>query len=142
MMQQLLEFGAHHFTLILAFIVVLVLFLTFELHSKLTGTPSVSPQSATLLMNHNDALVIDIRDKNNFTNGNILGSMNIPLAQLENNLNKLQNYKDKPVILVYVIGQTLHKTTHFLKKNGFTDLYLLKGGIAAWQQAGLPLVKK
>lgn len=142
MLQQLLNFGTHHLALILAFVVVLILLLIFELHSKLTGVPAASPQQTTLLMNHNDALVLDIRDNASFAKGHILGSTNVPLAELENNLNKLEKYKDKPVILSYTMGQHHHKVAHILKKHGFTDLYHLKGGVAAWQQAGLPLVKK
>lgn len=142
MLQQLLDFGVHHLMLVLAFIVTLSLWLTFELHSKLTGIPGASPQTTTLLMNHNDGVVLDIRDSNAFTNGHILGSINMQVGTIEANLNKLTKYKDKPIILSYVTGQPYHKAAHILKKNGCTDLYYLKGGIAAWQQAGLPLTKK
>lgn len=142
MSQQLLDFSMHHWQLILAFVVVLVLLLTFELHSKLTGIPGVSPQQATLLMNHNDGVIVDIRDTTNFAKGYILNSINIPLSELDSKLKQIEKYKDKPVILNYTMGQHHHKVAHILKKNGFTDLYHLKGGIAAWQQANLPLVKK
>jgi len=142
MLQQLLEFSLRHWDLVLAFIVVLILLLVFELHTKLTGIPAVSPQQTTLLINHNDALVLDIRDANNFTKGHILGALNLPVAELENKIKQFEKYKDKPVILVYNTGQAHHKMSRSLKKQGFTDLYYLKGGINAWQQASLPLVKK
>lgn len=142
MLHQLLEFSARHLPLILAFIVILILLLTFELHSKLTGVSGVSPQQTTLLINHNGAIVVDIRDAASFAKGHILNSVNAPLAELESKLKQLQKYKDKPVILNYHMGQHHHKVAKILKKNGFTDLYHLKGGVAAWQQANLPLVKK
>ena len=140
-MHQFIEFVLHHWELWLAFAVIVVLLLTFELHSKLTGLNNLSPQEAITLVNHNEAVIIDIRDNSNFTKGHIINAVNIPLPQLDSGLKKIEKYKDKPVILSYGVGQAHHKAARLLKQAGFSDLYNLKGGIASWQNAGLPLVK-
>lgn len=140
-MHQFIEFVLHHWELWLAFAVIVVLLLTFELHSKLTGLNNLSPQEAITLVNHNEAVIIDIRDNSNFTKGHIINAVNIPLPQLDSGLKKIEKYKDKPVILSYGAGQAHHKAARLLKQAGFSDLYNLKGGIASWQNAGLPLVK-
>lgn len=142
MLQQFIDFGFHHWELILTFFFLLIIVLVFELHQKMNGVPSASVQQTTLLINHNDGILLDIRDNNAFKKGHILGAINITQSEIESRLKEIIKYKEKPVILIYNLGQPHHKVSNFLKKNGFTDLYHLKGGISGWQNAGLPLVKK
>ena len=40
------------------------------------------------------------------------------------------------------MGQTAVRGANILKDNGFSDIYILKGGIQDWLAAELPLVKK
>jgi len=52
----------------------------------------------------------------------------------------LEKYKSKPVVAVCDAGTTSGKAVQLLQKAGVTDVYGLRGGIAAWTQANLPLV--
>lgn len=140
-MQTYLLFIQSHWELCLAFVVILTLLLALELRAKLSGLAQVSPQQATLQMNHKDAVILDIRDATHFANGHILGAINIPANILESKLSQLEKYKSNPIIIVHSPGQTPHKTGVILTNNGFSDVSNLTGGIAAWQQAALPLVK-
>lgn len=140
-MHEFITFALRHWELVLALFVILGVLLTFELHSKLTGTPSLSPHEATLLINREDAIVLDIRDANSFAKGHITRAMNIAYADLNAKLKQLDKHKEKPIILCFVTGQHHHKVGRILKENGFTKLYHLKGGITSWQDAGLPLTK-
>ena len=141
-MQEFIQFCLRHWELCLTFIVVLSFLLVFELHGKLTGVPSVSPQEVTRLINHEDAVVIDIRDSASFSKGHIINAINIPQAELEAALKRIEKYKERTVVLVYNMGQPHHKAINLLRKAGFTKLYHLKGGITTWQNASLPLTKK
>lgn len=141
-MQDFIQFCLRHWELCLAFIVILSFLLVFELHGKLTGVPSVTPQEVTRLINHEDAIVIDIRDSASFAKGHIINAINIPQAELETGLKRIEKYKEKVVVLVYNTGQPHHKATSLLRKAGFARLYQLKGGIVTWQNASLPLTKK
>src|SRR5581483_5275238 len=104
-----------------------------------TGGSSVTPQDATLMMNRQDAVVLDLRGADEFGKGHVINARNVPLAQLEGRAGELQRYKSKPVIVcedgVRASGAAA------LRKMGFGQVYTLSGGVAAWQQAGLPVEK-
>ncbi|MES2999012.1 MAG: rhodanese-like domain-containing protein [Pseudomonadota bacterium] len=141
-MQQLIDFSLRHWELWLAFFVILGLLLTFELHLKLTAAPALSAQQAIFLINREDAVLLDVRDTNSFAKGHIAASINIPFSELMNKIKQLDGYRQRPVIINFSQGQAHHRIARLLKNAGFSRLYHLKGGIVAWQNAALPLVKK
>jgi len=141
-MQQFIDFSLRHWELCLAFLVILGLLLTFELHIKLTAAPGLSVQQAIFLMNREDAVLLDVRDTTSFSKGHIAASVNIPFSELANNLQPLNGYHQRPIIINFSRGQAHHSVARCLKNGGFNRLYHLKGGIVSWQNAALPLVKK
>lgn len=141
MLQQFMEFSLRHWELWLAFFLILILLLTFELHARLTGTLPVSVQDAIFLINREDAIILDVRDVTNFKKGHIAASINIPFSELNSKLTKLDSYRERPIIINYSPGQSHHRIGRLLKNAGFMKCYHLKGGIASWQNAALPLVK-
>ncbi len=140
-MQQFIEFATRHWELCAAFLVVLVVWVVLELRNKLMGITEHSPHEVTMLINRHEAVVLDVRDNTQFNNGHIISSINIPLAELDTKLNQLAKYKAQPIILVYPIGESAAKIGALLQNNGIEKVSSLKGGIAAWQSNGLPLVK-
>jgi rhodanese-related sulfurtransferase len=102
------------------------------------GGSAVSPQEATLMINRQDALVIDIRSADDFGKAHILNARNIPLAQLESRAAELNKLKAKPVL---VCEGGARSGAAALRKVGFEKVYTIAGGLAAWQQAGLPVEK-
>jgi rhodanese-related sulfurtransferase len=106
-----------------------------------TSGPAVSTHQATVLMNQEDAIMVDVRDAKEFDAGHILNARNIPLGQLEERLRDLEKHKSKPVILNCDTGNRSGSAASRLRKQGFARVYTLAGGIAAWRQAGLPLAK-
>lgn len=141
-MKQLIEFVTHHWVLGVAFVVVLFWLIIEELRTKIGGSPRLAPKDATALMNHEDALVVDVRAKAVYITGHILGSVNIPAAELQDHLKKIETHKTKPIILVDATDAALVSFSNKLKHHGFTKVYILAGGLPAWKDAGLPLVKK
>ncbi|EDP46831.1 rhodanese-like domain-containing protein [Rickettsiella grylli] len=140
-MQQFIEFGLRHWELWLAFCVILVLLLTFELHAKLTGTLPLSVQEAIFKINREDAIFLDVRDALSYKKGHIAKSINIPFSELKSKLSDLEPYRERPIIINYKPGQSHHKLGRLLKNAGFLKCYHLKGGIMSWQNAALPLIK-
>ena len=106
-----------------------------------SGGPSVSTLQATMMMNNEDGQIVDLREEADFSKGHLLNARSIPLVQLEKRVGELSRYKDKPVIVHCETGSRSNAALEILKKNGFTKAFNLHGGIAAWQQAGLPLEK-
>lgn len=140
-MQPYLEFALRHWELCLAFIVVLVLLLGLELRVKLSGLAQLTPNEAILLINRDEAIVVDIRDSAQFAKGHILGAINIPSSELATKTNQLEKYRDKTIILVHSTTQPPGKAGVTLQENGFLNVKNLTGGINAWLDANLPLVK-
>ena len=138
-MQQLIEFATHHWALVGVFIVLLIFVFWEEARSKGLGARLTCSQ-ATRLINSEDAVVFDIRSINDFKKGHIVNAINLPEAN--SNMEKLNKYKKKPIILVCNNGQKSGGLAMKLKKQGFAQLQVLSGGISEWTRAGLPLTKE
>lgn len=140
-MEQFIHFVINHWALWIAMIVLLLLLLRVETGANIGGLQLLTPQVATQKVNRENAVILDVREETAFANGHILGAINIPLKQLSEQIKKLKKYKDKPVIVCLASGQSFGKAGQALKAEGFSQLFALKGGIDAWQQANLPLMK-
>ncbi len=140
-MEQYLNFVINHWALWLALAVLLVLLIRIEVGSNVGGLQLLTPQLATQKLNKEHAVILDVRDDDAFAAGHILGALNIPAKQIDEQLPKLNKYKEKPVIVCFANGQSFVKAGQILKAKGFTQLYALKGGIDGWTQANLPLMK-
>lgn len=104
------------------------------------GAKQISVNDAVKLANEKQGLFLDIRSAEHFKAGNVPQSRNIPAADVPNKLGSLP--KDKPIIVVCERGRSSVAVVNTLKSNGYTDVYSLQGGLAAWIEAGLPLAKK
>jgi rhodanese-related sulfurtransferase len=138
-MGQFNPFIFHHWQQITAFIVILLLIVINELLSQRKRSKTLSPQGAIDKINHEDAVVIDLRDQEAFSAGHIINAVRIVPGDL--NANRLDKYKNKPIILVCARGLQAEKVANQLKSNGIAEPIVLSGGLSAWQTAGLPLVK-
>jgi rhodanese-related sulfurtransferase len=114
------------------------LFLTFR---GAGGRSGLTPTQATMLINREDAQIIDVRAADEYAGGHLPDSRNIPLEQLEARVEEIDKLKDKPLILVCQTGMRALNAGKQLEKLGFTKVNNLSGGIAGWRAAGLPLRK-
>lgn len=108
------------------------------LRGRLSGVKQVNPQQAVMLFNHEDALVLDVRENSEYADGHIAKSKHIPLAQLKTRVADLEKFKDKPIVVVCRSGSRSGFACSQLRKAGFEKVNNLEGGIIAWEQAGLP----
>ena len=138
MFQQIIEFTANHYILTSIFAVLLVAFIFNE--SQLGGA-TVSPSQLVLLMNNEQALVLDVRDSKDFKSGHIVAARNLPYANVDDQLGDLEKYKSLPVVVVCKLGQHSGAVGKKLKAAGFQRVSRLRGGIAEWRAANMPLVK-
>lgn len=109
-------------------------------HEGIKGGAKLSTTQVTMLVNKDDAVVIDLRTKSEFEAGHIANSVNIGHDKITASDAVLKKYKDKPIILVDKAGQHAGAVGKELLTNGF-NVSRLGGGIAEWQQQTLPLVK-
>ena len=102
----------------------------------------LSPSDTTRLINHEDAVIIDLRTDGEFRQGHIVNALNIPESQLAERLGKLNKYRARPIIATCRTGQISVKAGGKLVADGFEQVYALNGGILAWEGASLPLTRK
>lgn len=106
------------------------------------GGASVTPTQATLMINREDAIVLDVREPGEYAQGHIPNARLVPAGQVEKRLGELEKFKDRPIIIHCQGGTRAGSACALLRKSGFTKVFNLQGGIGAWEQAGLPLTKK
>lgn len=138
-MDQIFEFAGNHALLSTMLMFSLFLLVFTELRRKAAGVTNIEPQAAVQLMNA-DAVVLDLRNADAYARGHIVNSRNIPFDELSANKEKLEKMKAKSIVAVCDAGVTSAKVVESLRKGGVDNVYGLKGGIAAWTQANLPLV--
>lgn len=104
------------------------------------GGAEIGTLEATRLMNQG-SLVLDVRDEKEFAAGHLPRARHIPLRDLSGRLNEIGKFKDKPVIVTCRSGARAGAACRLLRNSGFKNVFQLKGGVAAWQQASLPVEK-
>ncbi|MFC1748840.1 rhodanese-like domain-containing protein [Pseudomonadota bacterium] len=138
-MGQFLEFVGNHPLLFTALVVLILMLLMNESRRKLLGFKEIKAAGAVTLINSEDALMLDVRDEKDFGEGHVVNAKNIPLGLLEGRLSELDEHKSKPVIVYCRTGQNSARASTVLKKQGFTSIYKLSGGLMAWQDANMPV---
>lgn len=106
------------------------------------GGRQVGAAAAVQLINRANALVLDVREPAEYASGHIIGSRNIPLGQLAERKKELERYRAKPIVLVCQTGVRAGRASGDLGREGFAEVSVLEGGIAAWQQAAMPLERE
>jgi rhodanese-related sulfurtransferase len=101
----------------------------------------VSAFDAVQLINRRDAVVLDVRASGEYAAGHIANARHIQEAQLDDRAKDLDKFRSRPIIVSCATGSRAPGVTGALRKKGFTEVFALRGGISAWQQASLPLEK-
>jgi rhodanese-related sulfurtransferase len=100
---------------------------------------SVSANAAAKMQNERHAIIVDVRETDEWNAGHIAGAIHIPLGDVKNRVAELEKFKDSPVITQCRSGARSAKAAEVLKNAGFSAVYNLDGGINAWQKAALDI---
>lgn len=141
-MKQYVEFVLHHPYLFLALLGLLTTLIGSELRRRLLGLKEVSPLEATQLLNHEDAVLLDVREPQEYQEGYLLNSIRIPLGTLADKAATLEKHRERPIIVVCRSGNRSAQAARLLKQQGYQTVYNLSGGLHAWRNANLPVSKK
>lgn len=109
--------------------------------NRLRGVQEVDSVAALQLINHKNAVVLDVREDKEFETGHILNAKLIPLGKLNERLGELERHRAQPIVVYCRSGQRSASACALLGKEGYAQTYNLAGGVMAWQKAGLPLEK-
>lgn len=141
-MQEIMQFISRHPILCIAWIALLgaVLFTTFK--GIASNVKVITRGEATRLINKEDAVVVDLRQREDFRKGHIAGSLNLLPNEIKaNNVGELEKHKSTPIIVVDGSGMQAQEPANALTKAGFEKVFVLKEGIAGWSGENLPLVR-
>jgi rhodanese-related sulfurtransferase len=97
----------------------------------------ISPEEAATMRVKDRAVIVDVREKDDWNEHHIHGAVRIPLSQLNDRLAELVPYKNRPIITQCQAGMRSAQAQLLLKAAGFSKVYLMNGGIQAWHEQGL-----
>lgn len=134
---KFLEFITVHYVLSGIFLILVVLLIMQQ--ARNSGR-NLTSRELTAMVNRDEAFIVDIRSKKDFSTGHIVGSVNIPTDQIKTRMTEIEKHKDKTIIVVCASGVNAGATCSELKKSGLT-VARLSGGITGWRSENLPVVK-
>ena len=104
------------------------------------GGKKITPQDLVSLTNQDAAKLIDLRSPNEFADGHITGSINIPYADIEDRLHEIKLQDGKSLVLICDSGSQSANAGEVLNKSGYQNTVILSGGIGAWKLDNLHLI--
>jgi rhodanese-related sulfurtransferase len=135
------DFVVQHIGLVAVFIASGAMLVWPEVSRLVGGAGEIGTLEATRLMNQGSTLVLDVGDDKDFAAGHLPRARNIPVRDLAGRLEEIARYREKAVIVSSRKNAQASAAVRALKRAGFKSVYQLKGGLAAWQQASLPVEK-
>ena len=122
----MLEFVGNNLLWVTLWFALLILLFWNFFSDTLLGIVQLGPMDATRRINHDNALVIDLRSQSDYKSGHILNSINIPDGELTDRKNELEKHKERPLIMYCQNGTVSSKVVRQLKMEGFEDISCLK----------------
>lgn len=141
-MQDIMQFIGRHPFLSIAWVALLIAVLYTSFKGIGSKVKNITRQETTRLINRENAIVVDIRLREDFRKGHIASSVNVPAKDIkEGNLGDLVKHKAQPVIVVDASGIGSQEVASSLLKAGFEQVYQLREGITGWNGENLPLIR-
>lgn len=108
---------------------------------RFSSVREVGAFEATTLINRRNAVVVDVRETQEYEGGRIPNALHLPGSQLASRGQELKKLTARPVIAYCERGMRSRSAAGALSKAGFGEVYTLRGGLRAWIDAGLPTEK-
>lgn len=140
-LERLPEFVQNNLILVMIFVALVVWLIAHEWARFTRKYKMLTPAQLTQLINRENALVIDISPHADYERGHILGAKSVLMSQFGPEHKEIAKAKDQPIAIVCRSGQTAAIAAEKLTKAGFANVHVLEGGMMAWTQAELPVVR-
>ena len=137
-MERLIEYAGNHPWLVAAAVLAAVLVIVFEIRARQDSFAAISPQDLIRFMNQG-ALVLDLRRPEDFEAGHIVNSRHMNSADILKAGETLRKHREKNVVVYCNTGTVGASAARSLVGQGFTKVFNLRGGIAAWRAENLPV---
>jgi len=109
------------------------------LRKRRGGIRPVSADDLPVVMRDEKVLILDVSEAKEYAGSHIPKARNVPISRLESDIQTLNKFKTRPIVVCCRIGNRSTKAAGILRKNGFTDIRTLQGGMAAWTKENLPV---
>ena len=106
------------------------------------GAKLVDAADAVLLVKRDNGVFVDLRGAADFARGRIAQARHIPAEEVKNRAAEIDRFREKPVVLVCQNGMQSKRRTRELTELGFKQVRAMRGGMAAWTDSQLPVLKK
>lgn len=136
-----MQFIVHNWYLFVALAVVLAMLVGGPLRQMMLGIRQVSIAEAIRLLNHEQAVVLDVREAEEYRSGHIPKAVHAPLSGLSQGLAQLEKFKSRPIIVSCRTSNRSARAAVLLRQKQFANVQVLAGGIQAWQGENLPVEK-
>lgn len=141
-MEQWIEFIGNNLILSLIWAALAFMLIFGMIKSRFSTIKLVSPTELTMLVNRQNATVVDIRPEADYKKGHITGAKHLPLNDIVQGQAKgLEKLKATPIIVVCQAGVSAQKAAAALVKQGCDSVTVLQGGMNSWLGASLPVVR-
>jgi rhodanese-related sulfurtransferase len=134
-----MEFLIKNWLLVLAMVLSGAMLLWPVVQRRLSPVKEIGTLNVTHLINHQNAVLLDVRETGEFAGGKLPNAVHIPLSQLASRGGELAKLTARPIVIYCALGKRARSAGSALEKLGFANIYMLRGGLKAWKDAGLPL---
>ncbi len=121
--------------------ILMALMYAYLLNERKKSGKVIGQHELVSLINSGEALLVDVRAANDFSQGHIQGAINIPHTKMSNRFVELEKEKSKLVVLTDQYGQHAASVGKLLMSKGF-EVRRLNGGMIEWKEQNMPVVRK
>jgi rhodanese-related sulfurtransferase len=136
-----MDFIRENLLLVVVFVVSGAMLAWQLLGARLSGMKPITTLGVTRLINSANPVLLDLRETKEYEGGSLPNAVHIPLSQLKDRASELGKLTNRPLVAYCERGQRTRGAVATLTKLGFREMYNLAGGIRAWKDAGLPVVR-
>ena len=90
-------------------------------------------QAKEIIGENEELLILDTRTQEEYDAGHVEGAILIPYNKLEMNLDQLDGYEDKPILVYCRTGNRSAVAVDILIENDFNKIYHMNQGFSRWK---------
>ncbi len=143
MINNIINFISHNLMLSIIFVLVVLIYVSFELFNWLSGGKvenKISVVQLVMLFNHDNALIIDIRPEAAYNLGHIVDAISMSAVDCNSEHKIIKSNSSRPIIIVDEHGKDAAVCCSLLLKSGVKQVLYLHGGLESWRTDNMPLV--
>lgn len=132
------DFVIENWYLFALLVVIIGMLIAEPIIRQASGVKSVSVLEMPQLT-RDKSIIVDVSEPADYKKSHIPDAVNMPAKSLSKDPKPIEKHKNKNVILVCRMGNKSQSVAKQLLKNGFEKVYVVSGGMAAWQKENLPV---